>query len=294
MARGHSRAVLGAERTRWLGARELAAPRLAVMAAPIVAGTVLLKLVLELTDVHPLELNPLLSGLVAATVFLLGFLLAGTLADYKESERLPGEIAASLDSIADEALTIHAEQGTPEAAACVDHLIRIAYTIRGWLFHKQPVEDVFALIRGLNAYYMVFAPAIQAGFTTRLKGEQNAIRKTVIRIDAIRTTSFVTAGYAIAKLTGALLVIGLMLTDLGSSVGESLFFVGVITLLLTYVYLLIRDLDDPFRYERGAEGAADVSLLPLGQLVARLEAERDALGIAPVTVTQAPPVSTPS
>ena len=40
-----------------------------------------------------IQLNPLFTTLVASTVFLLGFLLNGVLADYKESEKLPGELA---------------------------------------------------------------------------------------------------------------------------------------------------------------------------------------------------------
>jgi hypothetical protein len=280
-------------RTLLPGLQLLAAPRLAVQALPAIAAAVTLKLVFELLDVHPLELNPLLSGLVAANVFLLGFLLAGTLADYKESERLPGELAAALDNVADECLILHAEKGTPEAAGCLEQLERIGYTIRRWLLHRKTVDEVHSELRKLNAFFSVFAPLIQAGFTTRLKAEQAAMRRTVIRIDAIRTTSFVAAGYAIVRLTGTLLVVGLLLTELAPSTGESLFFVGVITLLLAYVYLLIRDLDDPFRYTRGEVGAADVSLAPLEQVEERLRHEREALAAPAPKVTQAAPVSAP-
>jgi hypothetical protein len=52
------------------------------------------------------SLNPLFSGIVAANVFLMSFLLSGVLTDCKESERLPGELAASLEAIADEASAI--------------------------------------------------------------------------------------------------------------------------------------------------------------------------------------------
>ena len=132
-------------------------------------------------------------------------------------------------------------------------------------------------MRGLNDSFRVFAPLIQPGFTTRLKSEQAGIRRVIIRMDAIRSTSFVAAGYAIAELTGVLLVLGLLLTDLADSTGESLFFVGVITLLLTYMFLLIRDLDDPFKYAGGAQGAADVSLAPIDKVEARLRDARAAL-----------------
>ena len=41
-------------------------------------------------------------------------------------------------------------------------------------------DDVMSDIRALNAPFRVMAPAIQAGFTTRLKSEQAEVRKTVI------------------------------------------------------------------------------------------------------------------
>ena len=44
-----------------------------------------------------IQLNPLFTTLVASTVFLLGFLLNGVLADYKESEKLPAELATGLE-----------------------------------------------------------------------------------------------------------------------------------------------------------------------------------------------------
>jgi hypothetical protein len=56
-----------------------------------------------------ISINPLFSALVASTVFLLGFLLNGVLSDFKESEKLPSEIASSLMLIAREtnAVAIH-------------------------------------------------------------------------------------------------------------------------------------------------------------------------------------------
>src|SRR5690349_24410620 len=91
---------------RVLPLRVVAMPKLMLRALPFVVGAVALKGICLALDFHPLDLNPLLSGLVAANVFLLGFLLAGTLADYKEAEKLPGEIAASLETICDEALLV--------------------------------------------------------------------------------------------------------------------------------------------------------------------------------------------
>src|SRR3954447_25130432 len=248
---------------RVLPLRMVAMPQLLLRALPWVAGAVALKAIFEIADFHPLGLNPLLSGLVAANVFLLGFLLAGTLADYKEAERLPGELASSLETICDEALLVHQEKGVPEAAACIELCADVATHIRRCIMREAGFKEVLKAIRAFNPIFLVFTPLIQPGYTTRLKVEQANIRRIVIRIETIRSTTFVNAGYAIAELTGILLIAGLLLTEVADKTVESLFFVGVITLLLTYVFHLIRALDNPFAYPDGREGAADVSLTPL-------------------------------
>jgi hypothetical protein len=252
-------------------------PRHTIRSLPVVAGVVLVKLAFELSDATPLKPNPLLSGVVAATVFLIGFLLAGTVSDYKESERLPGDLAATLDTIADECLIAHESPGTPAAADALRILRDIGSGIDDWVHRRTDLDHVLGLVRSLNGPFLALSPLLQPGFVTRLKSEQSALRRMVLRIDTIRTTSFVAAGYTITEITGTLLLLGLVLSDLGG-LSESLFFTGMITLLLTYMVLLVRDLDDPFRYEQGVEGTADVSLAPLRAVVTRLDGELARLG----------------
>jgi predicted membrane chloride channel (bestrophin family) len=50
---------------------------------------------------------------------------------------------------------------------------------------------------------------------------------------------------------------------------ESLFFSGIISYLMVFLLLLIRDLDNPFGYYEGAS-SADVTLQPIEDTVARL------------------------
>ena len=57
---------------------------------------------------------------------LLGFLLSGVLADYKESERLPGELAASLETMADEAATVYEFKRAEAARQLLDSLLGLS------------------------------------------------------------------------------------------------------------------------------------------------------------------------
>jgi len=71
--------------------------------------------------------------------------------------------------------------------------------------------------------------------------------------------------YLVAEVTTLLLIVGLILSRI-EPFHESLFFVGVITFLLVFLNLLIRDLDNPFGYYE-AGSTEDVSLKPLDDLI---------------------------
>ena len=265
-------------------------PRLLVSALPWALAIVLIKLLFDRTDLQVFEVSPLLGGVIAAEVFIVGFLLNGTAGDFKEAEKLPGEVASSLETIADECLITYDELKLPEAKTALAQLIEISRSIRMWLLHDRGLDDVMSDIRALNRPYAVMAPAIQAGFTTRLKTEQAAVRKLVIRMDTMRRTSYVSAGYLIAEVTAVALMIVLVITNLGAA-APSLVLVGLISYLLVYLVSLIRDLDNPFEYANGAPGAADVSLDVLERNEDRLRALLGALDPAPAAPSAAAPAA---
>lgn len=242
--------------------------RLAFRVAPLVAGIAVAKFVLDALGWEGLSPNPLYTSLVAATVFLLGFLLAGVLADYKESERLPGELAVSLEAIADECLILYEAKRATAARECLGHLRQLAGSLRRWFFEQERTGAVLDSISGLNRYFLAFEPLTQPNFIVRLKQEQTAVRRAVTRIHMIRETSFVGAGYAIAELASFLLLVALLLMNL-APVAQELLLVSIVAFVLIYMIRLIRDLDDPFDYASG-NGMAEVSLHPLDHLEERI------------------------
>lgn len=244
-------------------------PRLLLQALPVAIAVIVLKWLYDGSTARHLELSPLLTGVIAAEVFIVGFMLAGTTGDFKEAERLPGELAASLETVADECLIMDAELKLPEARQCVQQLVEIGDSVHRWLVHNQDLDDVMANLRALNPLFMAFAPKMQAGFTTRLKAEQAAMRRLVIRMDTMRRTSYVSAGYLIAEVTALVILVLLLITRIGEVTPTALV-VGVISFFLTYALALIRDLDNPFEYRNGKPGAADVNLEVLEDSEARL------------------------
>ena len=238
----------------------LAKHRLSVRIVPIVAGIVVLKFLAHSQGWEFLTLNALFSGIVGANVFLMGFLLSGVLADYKESERLPGELAASVQSLYDE-LSIAEAKPVPAASAGIENLGRIVSMTVDWFNKKARTKALLAALRDLNATFAAFEGSVQPNFIARMKQDQSNIRRIIIRIHQIRETSFISSGYAIAEVVTALLIGGLVFSRIDPFY-ESVFFVFVISFLLIYMIVLIRDLDNPFGYYED-ESDESVSLKPL-------------------------------
>ena len=117
------------------------------------------------------------------------------------------------------------------------------------------------LLNNLTLQFAAMEQWTQGTLLARLKQEQSNLRRTLIRIHTIRETSFVAAGYLLADIVTLLLCAGLILSKI-EPFYESLFFVTVISYLMIFLLLLIRDLDNPFGYYERNSGA-DVSLKPL-------------------------------
>jgi hypothetical protein len=127
-------------------------------------------------------------------------------------------------------------------------------------------------VSDLNHRFSVAAHYITAASISRLKTDQASIRRSLLRIESIRDTSFIAAGFVISEIASVALILGLVFAKM-PSVYEGMFFMTALGALLVYTVLLIRDLDDPFEYDaRGAaRGIADVSLKPLFDVEARIK-----------------------
>lgn len=255
---------------------------------PLVALVVLAKLAVDLLGWDTVELTALHSGLVTGTVFLIGFLLAGTLADYKESEKLPGELAGRVETIADECEILYRDTGHDAARRCLAHLGEVARAIDAWLRSGVPVDEPLERIDELNHHFLAFQPLTQPNFIVRLKQEQSALRLLVFRINTIKETSFVGAGYRIAEISSILLVAAVIVADFAPLAAE-MFLVGAITFVLACMILLIKDMDDPFEYAgRHKQGAVEVSLAPLDHLQRRMALELARLPESPPSAPAEP------
>ncbi|MCP9775472.1 hypothetical protein [Cyanobium sp. WAJ14-Wanaka] len=228
-----------------------------------------------------IQVTPLFTSVVASTVFLLGFLLNGVLSDFKESEKLPAEIATSLEVLG---LEIQAISAHNPAAAVQGHLVAVADLAEGmvaWLLTRITTEQFMQL------FHRVYGSVVQASvllkgnatLQARLVAEMANILRLANRVETIRETSFVPLVYWLANLGTGLLCFGLVFMAV-RTLPEALFFLAVIAFLLIFLIRLVVDLDNPFGFG-DPHSAEDVSLDALAAAVRRIEVMRDGSGAAP-------------
>ena len=144
-----------------------------------------------------ISLNALFTSVVAATTFLLGFLIAGVLADYKEGEKIPGDLACGLEAIYDEASILHTHKRCAATEEFMIYFPHLLVSINAWFHRKERTQHLMNELRQMNELFYRFDPLTQANFIVRMKQEQSGIRRIITRAHTIRETSFIQSGYAI-------------------------------------------------------------------------------------------------
>lgn len=205
-------------------------------------------------------------------VFLIGFMLAGTMADYKESEKLPAELACALESIEESFAQAAVSKTALDLPAARRSVLRAGEAIHAWLYKKIDQETMFAALDELGLVVQQLEKLGATPLGVRAMNDLGTVRKLATRMGVISRTGFLSTGYALLEALTAIILGLLLISKFKSTLAECVL-VPFVTLIYVYMIRLIRDIDDPFEYsEGGAKGAAEVELFPVVEYLARLRA----------------------
>jgi len=132
--------------------------RLLLRVSAIVAMVIGAKLLIHFLGWELLSINPLFSGIVAANVFLMVFLLSGVLADFKESERLPGELSACLENLAQEVSGISIAKPEANVSICLTLLAQLSQDILAWFHRKHRTAELLEHLNELTPQFAALEP----------------------------------------------------------------------------------------------------------------------------------------
>lgn len=251
--------------------------KLMLSTVPIAAAILALKVVLELAVGFQglIEFSDV-GIILTAGVFLTGFLLAGTMADYKEAERLPAEISCTLETMED--IFELAATGRPalNLADLRRELLSLTDAIRSWLLRLFSTPEVFAAMTRMSSVLQQLEHAGAGPYASRAVPQLLMVRRSVSRIDVIVRTGFLPPAYALLEVL-IVMIISLMLIARFRSLVAEFVMVFFVSLINIYMLRLIKDIDNPFDFEGGRRGpdSGEVALFPLDEYRARLAAKLD-------------------
>lgn len=200
---------------------------------------------------------------ITGGVFLIGFMLAGTIADYKESEKIPAELACAIETLEDTILLGHSFKGGFELSEARKQLNEVSESIINWFKNGGSEEEVFRRINSITSIALMMEKAGVGAIAARITPEQHNLRKLFSRVNVIKKTGFLTTGYALLEVL-SIVIIGLMLVSKFENETISIIIISFITQIFVYMLRLIRDVDEPFEYSpSGKVRAADIDLFPL-------------------------------
>jgi hypothetical protein len=248
--------------------------KLMLTTLPFVAAITALKLILDyvLNFTGVVEFGDV-GVVLTGGVFLTGFLLAGTMADYKESEKLPGEVATTLEALEDMFALAAMQKPAVDGKVLRGHMLTLTDAIRSWLVKKQTTVQVFAAISAIGEAFTYLSQNGAGSTAGYALSPVDKLRKAVSRIDVISRTGFLPPAYALLEVLLVMILTLMMVAKFKSPVAEAVI-VPTVALLNIYMLRLIKDIDDPFDFapDGTKRGGAEVDLFPIDEYRARLAA----------------------
>ena len=224
----------------------------------------IVRIIIGFLGLDTFSVTNLVTAFVGGAIFTIAIILTGTLTDYKESEKIPGDLATSISALfADADLARKPHAGT--AGEIKDQVRQLLASINNnFKKNSWDVSEIKAVVARINdGIYLLADNGVAPPFLVKMRTELINIERLSNRIQIIKNTSFIPAAYAIAELAAAGVILILFFVRLDKFY-ESLVLFTALSSLLISLLLLIRDMDDPF--EVGKKSYADVDLTILFEL----------------------------
>jgi hypothetical protein len=214
-----------------------------------------------------LQLNALLTSGIGGAIFIIGFLLSGILADYKEAERIPAEIRTAMEAINGD-LTCFAEtKPVFDVSECRRILINIIGLLRSGLGHANEHNNIPPVLEEIDRLTPILGRLEDMGmasnFVVRLRTAQDTLRRNMLRIYHIQKVQFVPSVHVLVQ-TLVLAIVLMMLFLKTEGAPESAIMFSFISYMFVYALYLVRLLEQPFAKEHASFD--DVSLFLLNEL----------------------------
>jgi len=234
---------------------------LVLRALGIVTVLVGIKMVIDMFGLDVITVSPVITAIVAGVIFTIAIIFSGVLTDFKESEKIPGEMAASIKSLyRDTGVLLKIDE--PLARHIREHIIELIDTLtenfknNRWMLRKiNPITN--KIDADINAS---FEKGLPPPMIVKMRNELAAIDRLIYRVEIIMETSFIPAAYHISIISIVAVLLTLLFTRMDPYY-EGILLFGSVAFVLTSLMMLIRDMDNPFEYSQNSAADVDLKIL---------------------------------
>jgi len=232
--------------------------------------------IIDILGFDVIPITTVVGAFITGAIFTIAIIFTGTFTDFKESEKVGGDLAAALKALYNDSRVLPLNDEAPTRVFRA-HLRDLHRTIRcGLSENRFDLAEVNKAMDVLNtdirtlAFLNVAPPLI-----AKLRNELGIIDKTCNRIEVIIRTDFIPAAYALAEVATVGVIVLLLFIKMDLLFEGTIIFAVISTMLIGLI-LLIHDMDNPFEF--GPDTYADVDLETLVYLETYFDEQDAAMG----------------
>lgn len=234
---------------------------LVLKALGIVAVLTAIKLVVDHFNLDVIATSPVITAIVAGVIFTIAIIFTGVLSDYKESEKIPGELAASIKSLYRDTGVLIKIDG-PLALHIREHILELIDTIsNNFQNNRWRLKEINPVTNKIDTdINTAYEKGLPPPMIVKMRNELAAIDRLIYRVEIIMETSFIPAAYHISIISIVAVLLILMFTRMDPYY-EGILLFGSVAFVLTSLLMLIQDMDNPFEYGTGSAADVDLKIL---------------------------------
>ena len=232
-------------------------------AAAIAVIVLLMKFMTDHYGLSHVAINTLTSSFFAGVFFTISILFTAAITDFKEAQKIPGEMAVVLKALhTDSLLATSCDPHNSETKNTVSHvedlLSAITDNLRNNHWHKKQIDQQINLMNAgiSDLWHKNVAP----GLLLKLRDNLTSMDRLSHRLDYIAYTNDIPGASLIADIALAAVFLIFVFAQNEWGWGGLVLF-AAITFVLSSIMLLIHDMDNPFEYGRNTLADVDVSVL---------------------------------
>ena len=226
-------------------------------------AVLLLMLVAAHFKLNVITINTLTGTFFGGVFFTISIIFTGAMTDFKEVEKIPGEMAVLLKAMhADAMLTSTQGAECAQEKDIICHIEGLLTTIndniRNNHWHKSQLDEE---INKINKDIVdLWAKGVSPAPLMKLRDNLTNLDRVSHRLDYIAYTSGISGAYVICDFSLAAVLIIFVFAKNDWGFGGLMLF-ALIAFVLASIVQLIHDIDNPFEYGKNTVADVDTSVL---------------------------------